>query len=1102
MRQILRFLRFWGTILFCNTLLVLLVSMSDIHTSVGSEAYLILHAVARQLQTLNVAQSPNSYRHPSEIYPEHQMAFARMSEPNTEANKDYKAFQQTQALDLMNRFGGAIGENSRGDGFAGSWMGPQPSSGPLYSHQLPAIGSRAEYPARNGHPNSLPRATTSAAPIHSQAQNLRPSVHSPSPSLHRYVGGPASNVTYRHTQAIPATSTPLAQAHPASNDPYSVDSRTSHLAPPLPTPQDSQTYLAHFTHQLEARRQAEIEEDRRRRIDMENQRSRNDRNLELDNRPGQIPTIPQVQREVSDSQQSSHQNHVLQPHRRVLQTEAMLSVSPQKRHNDTPPVEDNFKRTKTSPGRIMLKIPNPQKGKAPMHSTQVASSPGSWVERGMLETPPPQSKLSRYRSPGALSENGEDDGDEDMELSPTTSSQAAKPFNDSGIDILTPTSKSAFGTPMRRTGMTPKSARKDHYKYLANLFEDIFEAEDTLPAVFNSNDLTATSHFDRMSEKQRQDGRALLSRLTIKKLAAMFSLCTNRSRPSKTLIGAKQSATSVPESLAEWDSQEISRICKLLERSMAEAEGVIIFPNNDVTARAVASPDKTEAKGKKRNKQATEADGVHTPLDVGKAINTVHQLNSLADAVLAGECLLTLLTADDLAKPLYSEEAIRLALEGANTAVCVVLIPLLEGLATTQAITSSVLHHTVTRTDDMAKAIRTSISSVASATIKFLHRLPRLISHGNFRMPDPLVYRITHLTVSLIFTLDPFVESKTGALARSTIIWKEAMNGQLGTKALKLEATEVIKRTYATQGPSEREDILKEVLGSIAQVADLKKSQSAYRTRNGKSIHFISALLLELIQTGTQAINTSLVTPDVGDDTLGPEQGSGTRLKNHVNVFVTAIEDMERSATYILKFMMNKITLLNGGKTKSSLESNYRALLETFLDDQVEVLYMPEYPVAAISLGITARNLMPVLDDPKPQAESAIIRGIAIDHLGSLASKLRWFEITFNNSESATNLREMIISANVDCWEAVAKANQAFLGILRSNASQNGLYTSAADIATAQWLVELDRVSRWMRDKLPDTSESEQQARLMSSIEADFVRTGCRKDDDSVFIDR
>jgi len=46
------------------------------------------------------------------------------------------------------------------------------------------------------------------------------------------------------------------------------------------------------------------------------------------------------------------------------------------------------------------------------------------------------------------------------------------------------------------------------------------------------------------------------------------------------------------------------------------------------------------------------------------------------------------------------------------------------------------------------------------------------------------------------------------------------------------------------------------------------------------------------------------------------------------------------------------------GKQKSSLEINYRIILETFLEDQIEVLYFPEFPAAAISLGMTARTLV------------------------------------------------------------------------------------------------------------------------------------------------
>jgi hypothetical protein len=53
-----------------------------------------------------------------------------------------------------------------------------------------------------------------------------------------------------------------------------------------------------------------------------------------------------------------------------------------------------------------------------------------------------------------------------------------------------------------------------------------------------------------------------------------------------------------------------------------------------------------------------------------------------------------------------------------------------------------------------------------------------------------------------------------------------------------------------------------------------------------------------------------------------------------------------------------RLSAAHVGKQKSSLEINYRNILETFLEDQIEVLYLPEFPAAAISLGMTARTLV------------------------------------------------------------------------------------------------------------------------------------------------
>jgi hypothetical protein len=48
-----------------------------------------------------------------------------------------------------------------------------------------------------------------------------------------------------------------------------------------------------------------------------------------------------------------------------------------------------------------------------------------------------------------------------------------------------------------------------------------------------------------------------------------------------------------------------------------------------------------------------------------------------------------------------------------------------------------------------------------------------------------------------------------------------------------------------------------------------------------------------------------------------------------------------------------------------------------------------------------------ILDENKPTADNAAIRGLAIDHLGSLASNLRSFEMTYNGGVQALSLQQV-----------------------------------------------------------------------------------------------
>jgi len=103
--------------------------------------------------------------------------------------------------------------------------------------------------------------------------------------------------------------------------------------------------------------------------------------------------------------------------------------------------------------------------------------------------------------------------------------------------------------------------------------------------------------------------------------------------------------------------------------------------------------------------------------------------------------------------------------------------------------------------------------------------------------------------------------------------------------------------------------------------------------------------------------------------------------------------------------------------TKSSNEAEYRAIFDNFISDLLAVLFWPEWPAAALLLGIISKVMVGCfrcspglalilpevgsLDDVKTnQSDTGAARSMALDHLGVIASRLRSTSLKFGSGSS------------------------------------------------------------------------------------------------------
>ncbi|KAG8797288.1 Sister chromatid cohesion protein 2, partial [Serendipita sp. 400] len=209
---------------------------------------------------------------------------------------------------------------------------------------------------------------------------------------------------------------------------------------------------------------------------------------------------------------------------------------------------------------------------------------------------------------------------------------------------------------------------------LVSYLEDIFEAEDTLPADSPAEDSEAFDFFSKLTTDWSHP------RLNTKVMNKLTKIVDQIAQPTKRARrDALFHSPGIPEvdGLASMETSTLSRIIKLLERSVTAGEDVDPFAGPIVRlngSNSVADgPAKSPTKGKKakrakspegrktRSKSRTPvepdaeelgADG-EGDVDVEKVENS---LNLARESVLATDVCLALLSADHLPKQLYSEE--------------------------------------------------------------------------------------------------------------------------------------------------------------------------------------------------------------------------------------------------------------------------------------------------------------------------------------------------------------------------------------------------------------------------------------------------------------
>ena len=326
---------------------------------------------------------------------------------------------------------------------------------------------------------------------------------------------------------------------------------------------------------------------------------------------------------------------------------------------------------------------------------------------------------------------------------------------------------------------------------LVTLLEDVFEAEDTLPADADPESLS----IDFFSPLTLEASRPQLHPNLIRKLS---KLITQVARPVKRLRTStaitKPLRSPAPCSIADIETTTLSRILKILERSVRAGEDLDPF-KADRPAETRSSPGKKGKVSKKlgshRRSQTPVGDdelrlgsdmGAAEPAaDIGADLDTLaHALEVARDSILAADCCIALLGADRLSKQVYSEELITACLGAVKNQLERIVYPFVEG-----SDTSALLQHV----SKHEKKLRAQIAEVFQVLTSVLPRINNLFCADTVTMSDSIIIQGVFIAIGPFFVTEVGTfdgKGKKESLVLSTL-------GPTAMRGLRLEALSLIR---------------------------------------------------------------------------------------------------------------------------------------------------------------------------------------------------------------------------------------------------------------------------------------------------------------------
>ncbi|WVO15130.1 hypothetical protein L204_102774 [Cryptococcus depauperatus] len=706
--------------------------------------------------------------------------------------------------------------------------------------------------------------------------------------------------------------------------------------------------------------------------------------------------------------------------------------SPSKRPRASKDISPTWASSKTTSEEIEL-------GRLNMGEQSINASPSKVTHEKskiILRIPlrPPLPAVSQQTS-DTLSAQSEDE-EEENELG---WSDVEK--KDTNGDVRMELSSPAPGYTSMQMSMSGRTGGRDMrslWQKLQSLIKDIFEELDSLPIGASSGPLDSVNakFFSSASKDDPLLSCEIMSKLV--RYVIRIQAIQKKRKPNGKDEG-------------DWDLDIISRLLKLLERRMKATKDLIVFPED---RKAVIIIEEKSRRGKRGSGSSPPIEDSKEKLPVGVGMCEVN-LAKMKGGAAAAECCLTLLDSMGLSKQVYSEDMLSTCVQMIKEQFVQIIMPVLHGLAgekiSSSYLTFIIQHEYALRNGKTKLSITHSpyfyhpvISSIAQSVCSALPHLTSLVSCEKFSFSESLVIQNVFLAKEPLFITE-IAGKKQNDRENMAIV-----------KKLRLEALALLRGVFSRY-ESHRQWIIEEVLSSLVGKLGQSHDQAMYQLANGKSIHAVSALLLQLIQasaSGTSVKIRNIYSFAANMESLeAVEKEKENFLEEETRMCAETIEASLRSATLVAGYILSKATSTK--TTKTSIDTDYKTILTLFINDLLAVLYRPEWPAASLYLSVLTKIMINSLDESKTGTDAIAAKNIALEYLADIAATLKGLGIEMLKGTRVSTLDEVVSLADLDGLKRLLSSHLCVRTFLNTAARDDRSFGCSLEMTSIIWAQEL-----------------------------------------------